>query len=653
MKTRQLWQAPVVLAMGLLIAGIVSLIAMNSPSDESLRHHESVFVPGDLTHVPERFSQARRLPGAAPQSLPHDWVGSKPSVTQAWYFFPLAADARKDLSLWIPRLAMNAQVWLNGQPLALRGQLTEPVSRYWNLPWLIPLPAERLLATENLLAIHVVAERAGQGLLREIYIGPDSALRSYHNVNHFFSQQLLQLIVLLMLLSAVFMALLWWWGQRDQAYGSYAVMMLAWAIHDIYPLITSNWITPLLLDWFWHVSLVWFVFSVCVFVFRYLHRDESVFERRFLYWAMSSTVTMTLLAWLAPHLFYEWGIYINDTVTLILSGYPLLCVVLVKIRTGSADLSLMIPAGSIESVFGVHDWLMISGYWNRDSHYLMPYGSLAIMLVIGILLTRRFGVALRSLATMNQSLEQKLKEREQEIAQTHQRLLKLQTEQAILNERERLVRDMHDGLGGTLVSTLAMVKSGSLKPDTLEQALQAAIEDLRLMIDSLDPVDGDLVTVLASLRSRLTPRLSAAGLRVDWQVSSLPPVAWLSPQGVLSVMRIIQEGINNVLKHAGANVIEIACGLDEQNNQVWVRLADDGVGLGAHQPSVADETSAAEVAAISGGRGLGNMKQRAAVIGATLVFGPRAGGGTEVMLRFPAEPSDASPSARKPVPGLR
>jgi len=308
-------------------------------------------------------------------------------------------------------------------------------------------------------------------------------------------------------------------------------------------------------------------------------------------------------------------------------------------RKFSFDLAMLVFAGSFALIFGIHDWLMVNAVWERTDPYLMPYGSPAIMLVFGIALTRRFGLALDSIENLNKRLEAKVKEREHQIALAHERLLKLETERAIINERERLVRDMHDGVGGTLVSTLAMVKSGKVSADSLQDALQGAIEDLRLMIDSLDPVDGDLVSVLANLRSRLTPRLNAAGLQVIWGVSDLPPLSWLGPQGVLSVMRILQEGINNVLKHADATEVEVSCGTNVEDGKIWIKLVDNGVGLDSHE-SQRNDARQCLVAAISGGRGLANMKNRAVAIGAELEVKSNAIHGTTVLLCLPIEAPD-------------
>ena len=628
------------------MAALVSWFAGNAPAEKKLRLSQAVFVAASLQTLPDSIAQARNLPSAQERPLPHDWRLTHPQLLEGWYFLPLTRDQFDSdlISLWIPRLAMNAAVYLNGIKLAEQGNMHEPIARHWNRPLLAQIPASRLLPTTNLLAVRVVAERGGRGLLREVYVGPDSVLRAYHESSRFFSETLLQLIVVLMLLTSSFMALLWWWGRRDPVYGWYAVMMFAWAVHDLYPVITTNRFPPLLLDWFWHTSLVWFVYTVCVFVFRYLRLDEHELEKRFLQWSLASTAGLSLMALVAPDIFYEWGVSVSDTVTLVISSYPLLCVSLRLVKKVSLDLGMLVFAGAFALLFGIHDWLVMNAIWDRTNHYLMPYGSPAIMLVFGVLLTRRFGIALESIETLNRSLEAKVKEREREIKTAHARLLKLQTERAIVDERERLVRDMHDGVGGTLVSTLAMVKSGQVSADSLQDALQGAIEDLRLMIDSLDPVDGDLVSVLANLRARLTPRLNAAGLQVIWGVSDLPPLPWLGPQGVLSVMRILQEGINNTLKHANASAVEVSCGANEQDGTIWVKLVDNGVGL-SRQASSAEGLGSCLVSAISGGRGLANMKNRAQAIGAEIDIKSNATHGTTVLLRLPIE----APDHRQPL----
>ena len=193
-------------------------------------------------------------------------------------------------------------------------------------------------------------------------------------------------------------------------------------------------------------------------------------------------------------------------------------------------------------------------------------------------------------------------------------------------ERERLMREMHDGLGGQLVSTLALVQSGGALPEDVEEGLKDAIEDLRMVIDSLSPMEGDLGALLGTLRSRMERRLAQQGLSFRWEIQDLPLLTWLGPEAAVQVLRIVQEAITNVIKHARAATITVQTG--RQANRlgrggVFVAVTDDGEGFA--------ESSAA-------GRGLHNMRARASRVGGELIIQPSRRG-TLVKLWIPLEPS--------------
>ena len=143
------------------------------------------------------------------------------------------------------------------------------------------------------------------------------------------------------------------------------------------------------------------------------------------------------------------------------------------------------------------------------------------------------------------------------------------------------------------------------------------------MIDSLDPAEGDLLVLLGTVRSRLEPRLHQQGLRFEWQAQDLPAIPGLSPDKALQVLRIVQEAIANILKHARASTVTVRTGVaamaQGRAQAVYIDIADDGIGIAA---------------APQAGRGLGNMRSRAERIGARLEVESRAPG-TSVRLWLP------------------
>jgi len=195
--------------------------------------------------------------------------------------------------------------------------------------------------------------------------------------------------------------------------------------------------------------------------------------------------------------------------------------------------------------------------------------------------------------------------------------------QALAAERERLMRDMHDGIGSQLLATLDAVERGSHGAHDIAAMLRGCIDDLRLVIDSLEPDDESLLVALANLRYRMEPRLAAAGIALEWQVQR--PAGQLPRGTVLQVLRIVQEAVANVLKHARASLLRV-CVRAEAGGLV-LEVQDDGRGIGG-----------AQAAAHRAGRGLDNMGKRAAQLGGSLDVSSTAAG-TLVTLRVPSAPT--------------
>jgi signal transduction histidine kinase len=256
-----------------------------------------------------------------------------------------------------------------------------------------------------------------------------------------------------------------------------------------------------------------------------------------------------------------------------------------------------------------------------ESVYLLPFATVLVLLSFLFAVQQRYAAAIDQAERVNIGLEARLAAREAELRANHERLRLIEREQALLLERQRLMRDMHDGLGSTLMSTLVLAEQGNLQQDAVAALLRECVDDLRLVIDSLEPIEHDLVTLLASLRHRLGRRLEAAGLRMKWEVDDLPPLPWLNPPDALQVLRIVQEVLTNVLKHAQAKTVRIATRL--VGGQVQVLIEDDGGGFDATR--------------VDSGRGLRHLVQRAARLGGRLTLDSEVGRGTRITLDLPLQ----------------
>jgi signal transduction histidine kinase len=236
--------------------------------------------------------------------------------------------------------------------------------------------------------------------------------------------------------------------------------------------------------------------------------------------------------------------------------------------------------------------------------------------------TSRFVQAHEESAALNGELEQRVDEKHRELEESYEKLRALEKEQTIAAERDRIMRDLHDGLGGHLVSALALVE-GNEHVQTVEEILRDALEDLRLVIDSLDPDSEDLPVLLGIMRMRIEKRISGRGLRFDWQVSDVPAISRFGPEMALQILRIVQEAFTNVMKHAHATTITVRSGETNGSTErgVFLEIRDDGQGIREG----------------TRGRGLDNMRWRARVIGGKLDVTSIDGSGTAVRLWLPLE----------------
>ena len=233
------------------------------------------------------------------------------------------------------------------------------------------------------------------------------------------------------------------------------------------------------------------------------------------------------------------------------------------------------------------------------------------LLIVGWVLLRRASDSMREVERLNATLAMSVAEREAELRAAFERLRDSEQQALLERERRRLMRDMHDGLGSQLVQALNLVRNSGaeLKPDRIVAMLQQALEELRLMLDSLEPMDGDLPAILGTLRLRIGPSLEAAGIALDWQVEETPPIADLDARGVMNLFRCVQEIFANVVKHARARRVTVRTWATA-DGMIWLTISDDGVGSASALVQGANGRSA--------GRGLNNIRSRAELIGASM-----------------------------------
>jgi signal transduction histidine kinase len=194
-------------------------------------------------------------------------------------------------------------------------------------------------------------------------------------------------------------------------------------------------------------------------------------------------------------------------------------------------------------------------------------------------------------------------------------------------ERRRLRRDLHDGLGAQLAGL--NVQAGTLRrliprdPDAADEVvvelrdeLRSAIADIRRLVYDLRPPALDDLGLAEALR-RLAERYGSEGEQLRVSVEAPEDLPGLPAAVEVAVYRIVQEALTNVARHARAHrcVVRLAV-----NEDAALEIVDDGVGIPAQR---------------SAGVGLSSMHERASELGGSCVVHSVPKGGTQVLVRLP------------------
>jgi signal transduction histidine kinase/PAS domain-containing protein len=211
--------------------------------------------------------------------------------------------------------------------------------------------------------------------------------------------------------------------------------------------------------------------------------------------------------------------------------------------------------------------------------------------------------------------------------------LQYQAEQlAVLEERQRLARELHDSVtqalySVTLYADAARMAFSAQKWEALERNLQEvrnmsreAMYDMRLLVFELRPFMLETEGLASALRARLAAVEGRSGLKTEVLVEDERRLPIKIEE---ELYRIAQEALNNVVKHAGATQVRIHLRYDE--NTVSLEMNDDGRGF---EPEAAHQ---------SGGFGLQGIHERVQQLGGTLNIESAPLRGTRLSVRIPLE----------------
>lgn len=538
-------------------------------------------------------------------ALPYNWDRQHHGKAgRATFELPFVLDAVPETpwGIFIPRTGNVFEVRLNGALLQAYGDLDrDNGADYAKAPIYMPVPERLLHAGDNRLQVRIRADGGRRGGLSPVTIGPAAPVRTQRFETAYAWRFTGTVLLTAFSLIVGGIALSLWLtqvdtsapgGRREGLYLWAALAEFCWALR-----VADGVIAEPPLSWGpWAVLMAlcyagW-VASAMMFCYHLAGWDKHG-RTRWIRWPMASVVVGTLVfswlsmasdesRWLTGWLVVEIGILI-----VFVGGFATAAV-----RRPNVGRLLVMTAAAVSIVFGARDWLVIRVSDSYGETTWVRYSTVFFGVALLLIVLQRFRAASAEARGWVATLAERVAEREQELQSTYGKLEKIAREQARTHERERILRDMHDGVGSHISAAIRQLQSGQASDADVLRTLRDSLDQLKLSIDSIHLPPGDVGALLAGMRYRMTPRFAASGIALEWAVDDLVPVAGLDGQAMRQVQLLLFEAISNVLQHAGASVLRLEA---EMHGEVLrLRVIDNGRGFDVSQvPRALGERAAA------------------------------------------------------------
>ncbi|QBK03633.1 histidine kinase [Hylemonella gracilis] len=550
--------------------------------------------------------------------------------------------------IYFPRIGNTAEVWLNGTLLERLGDLDRPnTADYAKGPQYVTVPPQLITGADNRLIIRLHADKGRRGGLARPLLGPQAEVRPLYDATYGMRVEMSVIIAVFSLLVGS-LALALWITQPEggpargqvgpQSNALYLAAFLAeycWALRvgDVMihrpPLPWPIWnvvVTAAFAGWIAGVG--WF----CHCVAGWHQRPSARWVKLGLVALVASSVLAAAMAQLRGN--PVWLTVWLGMANLVFVAYALLYLWRALLHPQDRTRLVVGLIGTLNVVMGVRDWMairLVAG--SLEVNTWIRYSSVLFGLALLVIMIQRFRAASQHARELTQQLSERVAAREQELALSYAKLETLARDQARQQERGRILKDMHDGVGVHLSTAIRQLRSGAASSEELLRTLTDSLDQLKLSIDAMQVEPSDVGAMLAGLRYRLEPRLRAGGITLHWTVDELPPLARLDVGDARNLQFLLFGVISNVLQHAQASHLSVSAQRDHgpEGAALHIVIEDDGQGF---EP------------ALTPGKGLQAMHERAAALMARLeLISSSQGTRVELMLPIDVARPPAAPNA--------
>ncbi|MDR2857117.1 MAG: hypothetical protein LBV50_04635 [Novosphingobium sp.] len=560
-----------------------------------------------------------------PVTLPDAWKTRWPDYDGVvWYRLSwMQTDTAPTTGLLLENVNRLAEVSVNGSLLMQRAADAAPSRQARGEPryWLLSPPLLR--HGENSLLVRVpglASYGAGLGTVR---IGDAAGLEAGYAQIRAHRLQPLTALIMQLTLGGLFLAL-WLMHRRETVYGWYGLNALLsfsagllastadglWFLRDIHV---------------WHRAwLLMFLLSnaaFVIFILRFCDLRRRRAEAGLWLLVAGAAATVVLMP---PQSLFLLADILMPTLFVIVLGAELTALW----RTWRTWHLKRIDLRILSLFFVLSMAAYVQDLWAQSSYaFWYTYAELS---GVALALAWRFADSLRRIAGFNTELIGKIAAARGELAQTLQHQHELEVANARLGERLALAGDLHDSLGGTLVTNILALEQEPRDPAderllTVLGELRDELQDIIETVATGSTVPLPLARQIAPLRHRITGLFQRRGIACRWKLPGSDAVGLVDTRISADVMRLVQECLTNALRHSGASAVDVE--LAATGTVLSMSIRDDGCGF--------------DPAAVPAGLGLRSMRARTERLGGTFEI-RSSGAGTELRFVLPGAVRDES-----------
>jgi signal transduction histidine kinase len=543
------------------------------------------------------------------------------------YWYKVGFDATDTIAspwLYFPKLRSGGQIYVNGVLVQEVRAASNAYQVRWFRPYLFFVPPLTLKKGHNEIAVHF-AIREPLTSFGEIFVGPEQSLQRRYEETLFWEQVSARIANFICLLAGTLIIIFWLRRRNEIQYGLFGVCVLFWGIRTYVfrmPVVPMDWWVAW--RFAYYLSTNGFIVFITLFLLQFSQaRIRYVGRVLTAMWLGGCLLFLLVGTPLRPFMDTWWTLsFLPFTL------YAVIRLAIFAVRERTPSGIAMVLAIVFALLLALHDYAVQAGLFGLPEYYLLHLGIPIYLLVMACVLLDRFIDSLRHVESVNERLTLRVAQRERELTATHEHLRQLERERARDEERQRIMQDMHDGVGSQLLSTLLVAQRGGTTHADMVALLRNCLDDMRLAIDSLTPNEPDFLAVLGNFRFRMEARFRDLEMTLAWRNHQMPEAMILPPRTILQLLRMMQEALTNIIKHAGTTGarVEVAFSAD----RIDIEIADAGTGIAAGGKPA--------------GHGLSNMAARAAAIGASLRI-ERREPGTAVIITLPLPGADAAVSS--------